>query len=223
EWISGDSWLIDVSVDGTDDAVLRSDAGTLSTVLATGDAMPDSADTFDNLRLLGRGGGSTYVSASRPLGVESLWAIADGAAPVRLLTEGQAVSFVGDPAGTPASTISSIALQAVRPDGDLTVQLLFTDGSQGVFLLDAPGGGFPAGDYNRDGVVTQADYAVWAAEFGTAASNADGNEDGAINAADYTVWRAAFQTAAATPAPEPTTAATVAATPLAWTRGRRRR
>ncbi|MEN0111121.1 MAG: choice-of-anchor tandem repeat NxxGxxAF-containing protein, partial [Planctomycetota bacterium] len=47
EWISGDSWLIDVSVDGTDDAVLRSDAGTLSTVLATGDAMPDSADTFD--------------------------------------------------------------------------------------------------------------------------------------------------------------------------------
>jgi hypothetical protein len=46
-----------------------------------------------------------------------------------------------------------------------------------------------AGDYNGDGIVTQADYDLWRAKFGSADAVADGNGDGVIDAADYVVWR----------------------------------
>jgi cytochrome c peroxidase len=46
------------------------------------------------------------------------------------------------------------------------------------------------GDYNGDGVVDNADYDVWADNYGDEASLvADGNADGVVDAADYTVWR----------------------------------
>ena len=48
------------------------------------------------------------------------------------------------------------------------------------------------GDYNRDGEVGPADYAVWKSNFGTNYLAADGNGDGIVNAADYTVWRNHF-------------------------------
>jgi glucose/arabinose dehydrogenase len=52
------------------------------------------------------------------------------------------------------------------------------------------------GDYNIDGVVNQADHAVWRANYD---SNlllaADGNGNGLVDAADYVVWRKAFSTA----------------------------
>lgn len=64
------------------------------------------------------------------------------------------------------------------------------------------------GDYNADGLVTEADYATWIAEFGdtptTPGLGADGNGDGLVDSADYTVWRDAFASAAASIAvPEP--------------------
>jgi CSLREA domain-containing protein len=55
--------------------------------------------------------------------------------------------------------------------------------------------GFLAGDYNYDGVVDAADYAVWRKEMGTmvaAGSGADGNGDGVVNELDYGVWMANF-------------------------------
>jgi hypothetical protein len=51
----------------------------------------------------------------------------------------------------------------------------------------------PVGDYNGDGVVDMADFAVWRSAFGSSTiiygSGADGNYDGKVDAADFTVWR----------------------------------
>jgi hypothetical protein len=48
------------------------------------------------------------------------------------------------------------------------------------------------GDYDRNGVVEQADNLVWRANYGATVApftGADGNGDGRVDAADYTVWR----------------------------------
>jgi hypothetical protein len=47
-----------------------------------------------------------------------------------------------------------------------------------------------AGDYNADGEVDDADYAVWKADFGSTENlDADGNGNNVVDAADYAVWR----------------------------------
>jgi hypothetical protein len=60
------------------------------------------------------------------------------------------------------------------------------------------------GDYNLNGVVDAADYAVWRDTLGavvTAFSGADGDGNGTVEAGDYDIWRAHFgQTAGDDPA-----------------------
>ena len=55
------------------------------------------------------------------------------------------------------------------------------------------------GDYNRDGFVNAADYAVWRDTFGARGTDlaADGNGNDEVDAGDYDVWRAHFGQAAA--------------------------
>lgn len=47
------------------------------------------------------------------------------------------------------------------------------------------------GDYNADGDVNNADYAVWRTTLGASAGSrpADGNGNGTVDAADYVIWR----------------------------------
>ncbi len=74
-----------------------------------------------------------------------------------------------------------------------------------------------AGDYNRDGQVNAADYALWRKTLGstvTRFAGADGDGSGVIDQADYSRWRANFGAVAAGGAafasaiPEPTTVVT---------------
>ena len=51
------------------------------------------------------------------------------------------------------------------------------------------------GDYNRNGTVDAADFALWKAQSGlnvTPFSGADGNGDGVVNQTDYNIWKANF-------------------------------
>jgi hypothetical protein len=54
------------------------------------------------------------------------------------------------------------------------------------------------GDYNQNGAVDAADYAVWRSTLGQAGAGlaADGDASGTIDQADYDIWRAHFGTTA---------------------------
>jgi hypothetical protein len=73
------------------------------------------------------------------------------------------------------------------------------------------------GDYNTDGRVDAADYAVWRKSLGlnvTPFTGADGDGNGVVDGGDYTAWRANFGAAQSAPAlaataPEPCAAALI--------------
>lgn len=62
-----------------------------------------------------------------------------------------------------------------------------------------------AGDYNRDGVVDQSDYAVWRNNYGSRAVLPGDATPGVIDAIDYAVWREGLIASAqlSNPTPEP--------------------
>jgi hypothetical protein len=77
--------------------------------------------------------------------------------------------------------------------GQLVFRTNFTDGTQGVLVLDTSQPVLP-GDYNLDGSVDSADYLEWRRSLGLEAVGltADGDGNGVIDPADYGVWRANF-------------------------------
>lgn len=75
-----------------------------------------------------------------------------------------------------------------------------------------------AGDYNRDGAVTAADYSLWRKTLGSSVTRfagADGDGSGVIDQADFLRWRADFGaiaaagTAFSVAVPEPTSFASL--------------
>lgn len=92
------------------------------------------------------------------------------------------------------------------PVGDFSDPLSTLVILDSVSILD-----FPDGDYNFDGIVDAADYAVWRASLGsTIEAEADGNGDGVVDQADYLMWRQNYglttSTAALVATPEPAAA-----------------
>jgi hypothetical protein len=66
------------------------------------------------------------------------------------------------------------------------------------------------GDANRDGVVSDADYTIWADNYGQTGANwdmGDFNGSGSITEADYTIWADNYGSVAPTGVPEPFTVA----------------
>jgi hypothetical protein len=73
--------------------------------------------------------------------------------------------------------------------------LYFVELGGELYRITGPIVGTAAGDYNHDGNVDAADYAVWRDSLDqqvTFYTGADGTGDGMVSAADYDVWRANF-------------------------------
>ncbi len=69
-----------------------------------------------------------------------------------------------------------------------------------VFTATVRNDDFAVADYDHNGLVEQADYNTWRANFGGTANRAlaaDGNGNGSVDAADYVLWRQKMSTPAA--------------------------
>jgi hypothetical protein len=78
---------------------------------------------------------------------------------------------------------------------DESGNLYFVELGGELYKIAGPIVGTAAGDYNHDGNVDAADYAVWRDSLDqqvTFYTGADGNGDGMVNTADYNVWQTNF-------------------------------
>lgn len=95
----------------------------------------------------------------------------------------------------PAGGIESIANLVLPAAGTYFARVMGVDDTVQLYELSLTATPILVGDYNKNGVVDAADYAVWRNTQGTSVAlgtGADGNFDGQITTADYGVWRLHF-------------------------------
>jgi hypothetical protein len=110
----------------------------------------------------------------------------------------------GNSATLPVDGIYRLAMRLRMPGLANSLPIFMIFGTPGSSVAAEDDAAFPwvqqqlnvPGDYNQNGVVDAADYALWRKTLNSSASplgsGADGNGDGSINAADYTFWRQHF-------------------------------
>jgi ELWxxDGT repeat protein len=140
-----------------------------------------------SLRYLTNVGGVLYFSANDGINGPELWksdGTEKGTTPVRYAGNLPIIVPSGITGSQPIASIDD-RLYVVGSLPEFGTEL-FTQ-----VLIDPPA---ITGDYDRNGVVNQADYDVWFADFGSATRlRADGNGDGVVDAADYVIWRSVFK------------------------------
>ena len=130
----------------------------------------------------------------------AIWRVSDDQPPELILREGDSIALN-------SADIRTVSRLSVRPTlgnddgspsrfndaGQLVVHTYFTDGSDGLLVLDTTRPVLP-GDYNLDGIVDTADYLVFRHLAGLEAVGlaADGDRNGKVDQADYFVWRSQF-------------------------------
>lgn len=95
----------------------------------------------------------------------------------------------------PAGGIESIANLILPAAGTYFARITGADDTIQLYELSITATPILVGDYNKNGIVDAADYAVWRNLQGQSVAtgtSADGNFDGQITTADYDVWRSHF-------------------------------
>jgi hypothetical protein len=95
----------------------------------------------------------------------------------------------------PAGVAESISNLMLPSAGKYFARVTGADDTIQLYELALTAFAMLVGDYNHDGVVDAADYAVWRSMLGQSVAvgmGADGNSDGVITAADFNVWRSHF-------------------------------
>jgi autotransporter-associated beta strand protein len=103
---------------------------------------------------------------------------------------GDWVAFAGGANGQIDAAGGTVTIDSIWLAGAGNAQLYLDNVMHNPFGMITPG--YIAGDYNGDGLVTDADYAAWRSTFGQLVphwTGADGNGDGVVDKGDYVLWR----------------------------------
>jgi hypothetical protein len=167
--------------------IFRGSGGPLTTIALTGGAAPPGAITgFDNFSL-GIAGDDVAFEASYS-GGNGIF-VGNGGPLTTIVKTGDALF---------GQTLTSLNLSRFGLDevsGNLAFTYTLNNGVSGVAMAIPVAEPELPGDYNRDGVVDNADYILWRKTFGSPVAygeGADGNINGMIDNGDYGVWETNF-------------------------------